>query len=596
MPTTSEELADLKAQIELEEAKQHLAALRGEKQRSIEETAQDINLFKNGYLYDDPRMRPSTGGTFHVTQLRDRQRGRNYPVYECEDDLQAIRGDARLLANENEAGIGAKQTLYNFTIGTGLKYDVSLKKKVSPRGNVRLVNRVQDWIDEFIERTNWVLPEKEMHGRCIEDGEPFLELVPIGGGRCEPLFHEADAITEPHDKNMANDYIGAYSLDWLFGVGTPIGRPSKPEAYFVDLSGDQNDWDIVPEERMIHAKRNVVDNCKRGVSDYYPVASSLRRADKVLRNTGDGAALQSAIAWIREHPPGTTGSQVLSLGTGKTEYEYNRPTLEGNTRTHRQQVYLPGTILDVRNGQQYKPGPMGSGSTTFIDVSGAILRYVGLRWNIPEFMISGDTGNTNFASILVAESPFVKAMESEQIYFANVFREVMWKMLGVAARAGVFAGAGIYTRRQLQERLKLEVQVPRVSVRNRLEETKIRSILFEYGLLSGPTWATREELSYEHEQEQRQAQMPLLYIDPMEAAQFELQAEAMAANTESAGQSQLGKTQPGQKQPVQVQKTARGDRKAAARLRKIGLGVGIGQNEFQPQANEPGNVGSKEGT
>lgn len=82
----------------------------------------------------------------------------------------------------------------------------------------------------------------------------------------------------------------------------------------------------------------------------------------------------------------------------------------------------------------------------------------------------------------------------------------------------------------------------------------------------------------------------------MEAAQFALQAESMAANAEQAGQAQPGQTQPGQKQPAQVQKTARGDRRAASRLRKIGLGVGIGQNEFQPQANEPGNVGSKEGT
>jgi hypothetical protein len=563
--------------------------------KTFEETAEELNFFQNGYLSDDWRMAPNVGGTYHVTELRDRQRGRNFPVYEVEDDLKAIRGDARLLATENEAGIGAKTTLQNFTIGTGLKYEVSLKKKISPRGNVRLLAQVQDWIDEFIERTVWPKHEREMHSRTIEEGEPFCELIPLGGGRCEPLFHEADAITEPHDTRMADDYIGAYSLDWLFGIGTPIGRPSKPQAYFVDLSGDQQSWDIVPEERMVHAKRNVVDNCKRGVSDYYPVAASLRRADKILRNTGDGAALQSAIAWIREHPPGTTGSQVLSLGTGKTEYEYDRPTYGGNTRSTRQQAYLPGTILDVRNGQTYKPGPMGSGSTTFVDVSGAILRYVGLRWNIPEFMISGDTGNTNFASILVAESPFVKAMEAEQVYFTCLYRELFWKMLGIAARAGVFMGAGIYTRRQLQERVKLEVKVPRVSVRNRLEETKIRSILYEYGLLSGPTWSAKEELSYEHEQEMRNAEMPLLYIDPMEAAQFELQAESMAAQAESPGPSQPGRTQPGQKQPAQIQKTARGDRRAAARLRKIGLGVGIGQNEFQPQANEPGNVGSKEG-
>lgn len=560
MNTVQDELQQIRDQIDLERAKAELAELRGGS-RDLLETASDFNVFRNGFLFDDPRVTSATSPSRVYTQFRDREGGRCIPIYEGEDDLRFIRGDARILTAENEAAIGAMTTLANFTLGTGLRYEVSLKKKVAPRGNVRLLNFAQDWIDEFIERTEWCLPEKEFHRRSIEDGEPFVELIPLGGGRCEPEFIEPDQITEPDDARAADDYVGEYSLDWLFGIGSPLGRPNKPLYYFVDRSGDKTSWDIIPAARMVHAKRNVVDNCKRGVSDYYPVAESLRRADKILRNTGDGAALQSAIAWIREHPPGTTGSQVLSLGTGKSEYSFSRTTLGGGSRSVNQQAYLPGTILDVRNGQVYKPGPMGSGST-FVDVSGAVLRYAGLRWNIPEFMISGDTGNTNFASILVAESPFVKAMEVEQIFFARYYRELFWKMLGIAVRAGAFSQFGVYLLRELKQRLKLQVLVPRISVRNRLEETKIRSILYEYGLLSAPTWAAKEELSYEHEQEMRREFVPITYVDPL---------EAMGA---------------------QQQATGRGDQRAAARMRKIGLGVGLGDREFQPQANEPGNVNS----
>jgi hypothetical protein len=310
--------------------------------------------------------------------------------------------------------------------------------------------------------------------------------------------------------------------------------------YFVDMSGDQRHWEYVQADQMVHVKRNVVRNVKRGVSDFYSCAQELRRADKILRNTGEGAALQSAIAWIREHPPGTTASQVISMSSSKTEIEVDRTTPEGNLRTHKFQRYLPGTILDVRAGQQYKPGPLGNGNQ-YIDVSSAILRYAAIRWNMPDWLISSDSSTSNFASVLVTESPFTKSIDVEQKTMLGVFLQAKWKMLDIAVRAGRFSKYGVRTTDELKERIQLNVLMPRVSTRNKLEDTKIGATLHEYGLLSKQTWSAKEELNYQHEKAN-------LEVDP----------------------------------PAQQGRDV---------LRKVGLDVGLGDKQFQPQANEPGNQG-----
>jgi len=534
--TAIEELAEIRTEVELELARAQLKQLRNDQQ--LRESGEVIGD-RLGFLDDDARFEyRSRIFTGHESRLSDREDGKNEPIYENEIDLAEIRGDGRLLGQENPAGIGAQVALRNYTFGTGFEYDFSPKDKKDSA----LAEEVQTWNDEFDERLKWRFYEKEFHERSIQDGEPFLELEPIGGGRVDCLFREPDAITEPNDWRGMDDFTGQISTNWRFGIQTSLGRPHRPLSYFVDLTGDQTDWHWVPAARMVHGKRNVPANCKRGVSDFHPVSSELRRADKVLRNVGEGATVQSAIAFIREHAPGTTGSQVLSLGSGKTEFELNRTTPGGTSRTHRYQRYLPGTILDVRAGQVYKPGPMGTGAV-FIDVGQAILRYVAVRWNMPEFIISSNAGNTNFASILVAETPFVKAIEAEQVWFIEFMAEAKWKMLAVAVMAGRFAQWGIQTLADLKTRIELEIKAPRVNIRNRLEETKIRDVLFQRGLVSKQTWSAKEELNYEHEQAMLKEDPPL---------------------------------------PEQLNPSVLG---------KAGLAVGGGDKEFQPQGDEPGQNG-----
>lgn len=460
----------------------------------------------NGYLFDSPgfgfQQRNGLTGEFtHHSQLDDRMDGRNRPFWENETELAEIRGTCRVLVGVDEAAIGIAGNLTNYVVGTGFKYSVAPRDK-DDATSVAASELTTEVIEEFQQRVRWRRIERELHDRSRRDGEHLLQIDDIGGGYADVFFREPDALVEPHDKRATTDMLGQFAVDWTFGVATDIGNPNRVHGYFFDNTGDQQDWDVVRPRNLVHGKRNVDRVIKRGLSDYYPVWQELSRSAKVLRNTGEGAALQAAIAWIKEHVSGTTRSQVQSLNSSSRDFQLNKPTLEGTNKPTNFQQYLPGTILHVPAGTQYKPGPMGAErDTNFVMVSDAIIRYAGLRWCMPAFMTNGSSDSKTFAGNLVAESPFVKCAESEQIWFVEEYSEVFWKILQIAIRTRRFRELGIQRIQDLMRLVSLNIKPPRVSSRNRKEELEANLLLYERRLVSGRSTTSLAEFDYDHEQE-----------------------------------------------------------------------------------------------
>jgi hypothetical protein len=131
-----------------------------------------------------------------------------------------------------------------------------------------------------------------------------------------------------------------------------------------------------------------------------------------------------------------------------------------------------------------------------VQVIQAALRRAGARWCMPEYMISGDASNANYASTLVAESPFVKAAEAQQAFFRRWSREVLWKVLAIAAQSGRLPADVAALRRSIE----ITIETPPIAVRNRKEELEIRQALHAAGILSKRTWAEQSGLDYDREQ------------------------------------------------------------------------------------------------
>ena len=153
-----------------------------------------------------------------------------------------------------------------------------------------------------------------------------------------------------------------------------------------------------------HRKLNVFENVRRGIPTFYPVRLNLRRAEQLLKNMGLVATVQAAIAWNRQWPSGTTSGQISSFAASSATVSHASATT-GEQRNF--QRFRPGTILDTKAGMEMK-GIDALDAPAFCDVLAAELRAIASRLNMPEFMLTADASNANYASTMVSEGPSVR--------------------------------------------------------------------------------------------------------------------------------------------------------------------------------------------
>ncbi len=473
----------------------HLSAARME---SILEAWGDL-IDPLEYLRDDPDF---GYGEPVVSRRGDRAGGANRPFLQNESDLAMMRAAGRLLVETSPAAIGVVRCLGNYVIGSGFSYKAA--QRTSDLQAQRAASVAQEVIDEFLDDNDWVGDlERELFLRSRRDGEYFLTLNADEAGRTHARLIEPEQITEPDNRRALDDWLQIEEpTSWTLGIHTAESDVERRLGYFVKWNASGTDWDYLPAAGVEHAKLNVDRNIKRGVSDFYAVRQHLEDAEKLLRNTRRGAAVQAAIAFIREHAPGVAPAQISTLRATEAEATYNEPSFNGARRRYIQK-YEPGTIIDVGKGQQYKPGPLGaSHGPNFIAIEQATLRMAGVRWCMPEYMISGDASNNNHASILEAGAPFTRNAEAEQAFYVRRFQRIIWKVLANAQRAGRFQGVDPKSKHigELRRLLRVNIEPPSVAVRDRHQETLRRKMLFDAGVLSARTWAAQESLDYDKEQ------------------------------------------------------------------------------------------------
>ena len=429
------------------------------------------------------------------------------PFASDESELARIRSAGRRLAACVPAAVGAMQHLTNYCVGTGFSYKVVEQSDIPDT----VTRSVQEAVDHFLDHNGWNGDlEREVFLRCHRDGEAFLSLTVDSTDNIAVRLIEPELVTEPDQPRELDDWLGIdIPTSWSFGVHTPADDVQQVLGYHIGWSQHGADWDYLPVDRAVHIKLNVDRNIKRGLSDFYPVQPHLDGADKLLRNAREGAAVQSAIAFIREHVPGATPEVVEAVRSTNARGYRARIATPGGYETRYFNHYEPGTVLDVGHGLQYKPGPLGSAHAgSFIQVHQAVLRMIGSRWCMPEYMISGDASNGSYSSTLVAESPFVKACEAEQRFFRSRFREVLWKVLQLAYRSGAIRSEGL-SFNQLRRSVRIQIEAPSVTTRDYLRETRARQIEAEAGVLSLKTWASETGRDFEIERLNQQAERPV---------------------------------------------------------------------------------------
>lgn len=457
------------------------------------------------------------------TTRNDREEGRNFPFFRTEIELAQIRGAARLLAGGNENAVGVLNHLTNYVLGTGFKYHAVPKMSAQP--NVQLISQIQQIIENFLELNLWTGNlDRELFLRRRRDGERFLGLWHTGDGRVEARTIEPDQVTEPANKRQIEDWLQtdhSETASWSFGVHSDERDVQNVHGYYIQWSNNDTDWDYLPGGNapiypplganaqdhnawLEHDKSNVDRVVKRGLSDFFCGQSTLELARKLLRNIGEGASLQAAIAWVREVTGGTQQTQVQAGQALRADATFQSSSPSGG-RTHFVQQYDPGTILTPAPGTKYVSGPMGSErAANFLLAHAALLRNFAVRWGLPEHMVTGSAENNNYASILEAGSPFHKACEAAQHEEQQSHSRVLWRVVWFAWSAGIL---GDIPWPQLRASVEIQIEPPQIEIRDADKETARRKIMFDAGVLSRKTWQLQEGLDPVQENTNDQIQM-----------------------------------------------------------------------------------------
>ncbi|HEV3383793.1 MAG TPA: phage portal protein, partial [Gemmata sp.] len=498
-------------------AKADLHALEEQRARAVARLTEDIELIDR---YVNPLERYMDGDRLLTPfgTILDRRSGKNLPLVWTELDLREFRRWARVICDFNTFAVGFLGLLTDFHIrqgfgwqvvrsqGTGIRsQEYSSTSSLSPE-----LALIQEVLDEWRDCQQWGLRSREAFRRWRRDGEVFLRFF-RGGRETQGLpvirFVEPEQVGPPPGDDPDDR--------WSFGILTDPEDVEDVQAYFVrDPLGTGSEGDEVPAHRILHLKANVDSSIRRGLPDFLPVQDDLERVRRMLRNMGEVAAIQTAIAWVSQYVTATVDQVGTLIRAGS---DYTRPKLGDPSGKLMDVVnYEPGTVIHMDNNRQFLAGPVGTGTAGFIQVEQAILRGCGARWRFPEYF-SGDASNNNMASSIVAGSPFVVAVEGNQLEWGVFERAVAKKVLELCVESGRLS-------REQVDSVDVKVTPPAVALANREEEERLREMRNKAGVLSVTTWQQQVGLDPKHE-----------------AANFE--AEAKKKGAEGSGEKTVGESE-----------------------------------------------------
>jgi capsid protein len=388
-----------------------------------------------------------------------------------ESHLREIRIQCRALAVSNEFAINGHENRVSYIVGSGHAYRATAR--LGREVPEELVRDVQEVLNEFLKANRWHKRQQEIVRRRDRDGEAFLRLFVTPEGTTQVRFVEPDQIATPPAR--ADDASAS------FGIQTDPDDVETVLGYYVD-----GQW--VEAAEIQHRKANVDANVKRGLPIFYPVRKNLRRAEKLLRNMSVVAEIQSAIAIIRKHAAGSKGTIEQFVAAGADASATSQAT--GRTRHFRR--YAPGTILDAFAGTDYQFPAAAIDASRYVAVLQAELRAIASRLVMPEFMLTSDASNANYASTMVAEGPAVKMFQRLQHEMIEEDLEVMHRVVTNAVQSGRLPSEALTA-------VDIEAVPPNLAVRDRYKEALADQILVRNRSMSTQTMSIRHGLDAERE-------------------------------------------------------------------------------------------------
>jgi capsid protein len=392
----------------------------------------------------------------------------------AEAERTSIRDKARHLADFNPYARNALTLYRNYVVGLGMKQEIHGTESSPPL----VQKRVQELWQQFLTVNEWDTGHRkdwEFCHRTWRDGECFLRLFR------QPVWPPRVHFVDP--EQVAADPATGLPTE---GIATDSENVEMPLAYHLQ---HENRTEVVAAERMLHVKIGVDGNVKRGVTLLLPVLDALKRFQGWLDVELIHRKVASSIVLVRKHQqnyPGGVSSFADSLRSNSPSATPRKTTLQ------------PGSIIDAQGFDLQFLSP----NSHFEDASllgRMILLAIAAGTGLPEFMLTSDASNANYASTLVAESPAVRHFASWQAFFIGQWQKLFRMVLAEAVRLGYLTTAEA-------EQVSLHLTPPTLAVRNRHVEALADAVYFDRGALSRQELARRDQADPAQMQRERAAE------------------------------------------------------------------------------------------
>ena len=411
-------------------------------------------------------------------------------------NLQRAISIGRWLSEENEYVIGAMTNRVSYVVGGGLKWKVVPRDQFQDgSGPVDLKSLMRSYsnaLEEFDRQERMALREQEWVWRTDRDGEARLRIFPNGYGLPRVRFFEPELLRPPANFEGRDGSPASHAR----GLGVEVDEQDAESVRGYWAAGYRDeDPQFVPAwtaglgiRAVVEGKLNVDLASPRGWPSGWPIRRGMVRSEKLLRNMSWVAALQAAIALIRKHETATSSQITSFVADHAALTETNETT--GATTQHR--TIRPGSIIDAGPGITYESPVSTINAGNNVAVLGAELRAGAVSFVQPGYMFHGDPGGGGYATTLVTDGPPSKNfIRMQQVHFGPL-HDVRWAMFQHEVAWGRLEADGL-------RYLRLEADFPSTVVRDMLQETQRRDVMFQRGIISRARWRGWEGINSEEE-------------------------------------------------------------------------------------------------
>jgi capsid protein len=375
-----------------------------------------------------------------------------------------LRSQARQLVQSNPYARNLLRLLEIYVTGPGLRLSV-LPYGSAPRDAALDAGCERLW-EEFLHANHRHFSFRETARRTWRDGECFLRLFAQPHWPPQVRYVDPEAIdggtefpdlqgilTDPHDVETVRAYL---RRDLLTG----------------ELAEE------IPADELLHIRCGVDSNEKRGVSLFAPVLDAVSTFQKWLHTELQARQLQASIVlWRKVHgSPSLVNAFADDVQAGSDAGGFRRERVR------------PGTILTTSHGTDLEFLQPQTNFGDAVPLGRLMLLGMAAGAGLPEFMLTSDSSNSNYASTMVAEGPAVKLFESEQQFFAGEFERLWRWVIGQAVSHGLLPA-------DVLQRVRPHWHFPQVVNRDRSKERETDARLIDAGVLSRAEVARRDNVA-----------------------------------------------------------------------------------------------------